>query len=462
MLFTDEFLLQSQTAKDLYNEVKKLPIIDYHNHLSAQEIYENKAYGDITEMWLKYDHYKWRLMRFSGVNEQFITGKCGSLERFVKFAESLERAYLNPLYHWSHMELKQYFNIDQTLTLKNATELYSSIMSNLNENPRGPYDLLKEMNVEALCTTDGVNDSLEFHDLINKDNTYDITVLPTFRPDALVNASLDHFDRELKLLEKNTGITISGITSLTKALSLRLDYFAEKGCRLADHGISELRYIEVTKENASLILKKRILGDTLQKDEQAKLSVYLLKFFLKEYARRGWMCQYHMGALRNANQVMFKKLGRDAGFDSISGSDYIEDLNQLLSDVSSHYELPRMVLYNLNPRDNEAIASICGNFSLGAEGKIQFGASWWFNDHYKGIVDHLETFGTYLNLDKFIGMLTDSRSYTSFVRHDYFRRIMCNFLANKIELGFIPNDFDYVKELAKNISYNNVKKYLSL
>lgn len=462
MFVNDDFLLQSGLAKELYKEIKDLPIIDFHNHLPPRDIYKNDPYTNIADMWLAHDHYKWRLMRNSGIDEEFITGDGDPKDKFFSYVASLERAYMNPLHHWSHMELKEYFNITDVLTTDNAEDIYQQANEFLESTTVGPRELLEQKQVEVLCTTDDLNDDLEFHKLIRDDKTFDIQVLPTFRPDSLFMFNDASFFDVITLLEKNTSITISGITTLATALSKRLDYFNVNGCKVADHGLSELHYVQVSKSDASKILKKRLMKYELSPLEVAKLTNYLLKFFIKEYAIRDMVCQIHIGALRNTNERMFKQVGKDSGYDSLSGSNYINDLNELLNEIHSHYPLPKMILFNLNPRDNEALASLCGNFSCQTPGKVQLGAAWWFNDHLRGITNQLATFSEYLNLSTFVGMLTDSRSFLSFVRHDYFRRILCNFVVDNVQKGLIPNDMEHLKQLVRDIAYYNSKSYFNL
>jgi glucuronate isomerase len=461
MFIDDTFLLQSDLAITLYQDIKDLPIIDYHNHLSPREIFKNEPYTDITDLWLAHDHYKWRLMRASGIDEHYITGDASNKEKFMMFAKALEMAYLNPLYHWSHMELKVYFGITEVVTTDNAEDMYNQANRYLHENQIGPRELLEMRHVEALCTTDDLNDDLEFHRLI-KDDDCSFRVLPTFRPDSLFRFNDDSFFDVITLLEKNTSTTITGITTLALALSKRLDFFQANGCVTADHGFTTLNDVPVTKKEASAILKKRLMHGVLTATEVDQLTIYLLMFFIKEYGLRGIVCQLHIGALRNTNERMFQKLGRDAGYDSISDYDYINDLNQLLSKISHHFELPKMIIYNLHPKDNEALASLCANFSSDYPGKIQLGAAWWFNDTYRGILRQIEAFSEYLNLSTMVGMLTDSRSFLSFVRHDYYRRILANYIATKVEEGQIPNNRDQMVNMLRKISYDNSEHYFNL
>lgn len=456
MFINDDFLLQSELAVKLYKSIRELPIIDFHNHLDPKEIYENLPYTNISNIWLDHDHYKWRLMRNSGIDEDLITGKANVEDKFSAFTKALEGAFMNPLHHWSHMELKQYFGIEDVLTSANASAIYKKANMILAENPRGPRDFLDEMSVEIVCTTDDLLSDLKYHKLIKEDKNISLKVLPTFRPDRLLKTWDDDFLVVITELEKLTRTTITGISTLTQSLSMRLDYFQEMGCMFSDHGLSNINYHQVSKKQASEILKRRLLNQQVSIGEAEMLQIYILQFLIKEYGRRNIACQFHIGALRNQNQRMFKKIGKDTGYDSISNYNYIEDVNNLLSDCGLHFDLPQIIVFNLNPKDNEAIASLCGNFSAGAPGKIQLGAPWWFNDHHNGIKRHLDVYSEYLNISYFKGMLTDSRSYLSFVRHDYFRRILANYVSEKVHQGIIPKNMNSMIKLVSNISYYNI------
>ena len=458
----DSFLLESDLAKELYDSVKDLPIIDVHTEISPRAIYKNVPYENLTQLWLKNDHYKWRLMRNSGVLEYQITGDDSDLHKFQAYAGALERAYLNPLHHWSHMELESFFGIDVLLTKNTAEEIYQTVETALQENETGPRDLLAKAKVEVLFTNEDVNDDLEFHKLIKDDKSFEFQVLPIFRPDKMLDINSDDFLTVITLLEKNTSTTISGITTLATALSKRLDYFNVNGCSVANHHISEMMYFEVSKSEASKILKKRLMEYQLTTKEEHQFRLYLLKFFLKEYAIRDMVCQLHIGALHNANTRMHKQVDQNGGYDAISTHSFVNELNQLLSEIHSHYPLPKLVIYHLNPSDNEAVASLCGNFSCEHPGKIQFGGAWWFNNHEQGITNQLTTYGYYLNLATYTGMPSNAKTETSMVRHDYFRRILANTIAFHVETGRIPNDKDNLIKLMQDIAYNNRKHYYNL
>lgn len=461
-MVNDDFLLQNELGKQLYQETKNLPIIDFYNQLSARAIFKNEPFKNITKMWLDGDRYKWRLMRMSGIEENLITGDANDLEKFKAYAFALETAYLNPLYHWSHMALARFFGITDDLTSSIAEEVYNKANDYLENNEIGPRELLEFAKVETLFTSDDFNDDLEFHKLINSDNTFNTKVLPTFCPDSLFEINSDSFFDVITLLEKNTQTTISGVTTLATAISKRLDYFNVNGCTVAEHSISNLVYEVVTRSEASKILKKRLMQYQVTEHESNQLKIYLMKFFIKEYAIRDMVCQLHVGVSRDNNERMFKTLGSKSGYDSISDTSFVDGLNHLLNEIHSHYPLPKMILFNLNPRDNEAIASLCGNFSCKIPGKIQLGAAWWFNNHLQGITDHLDVFGTYLNLSTFVGTVIDSSSFLSLVRHDYYRRVLCNYLGAKADQGLLPNSLPRLIKLVQDISYNNSKQYFNL
>ncbi|MGS0972449.1 MAG: glucuronate isomerase [Candidatus Izemoplasmataceae bacterium] len=462
MFITDDFCLQSDLAITLYESIKDAPIIDYHNHLSAEEIYKNRPYENITDIWLKHDHYKWRLMRASGIDEEYITGNASKKDKFLMYAKALENAYMNPLYHWSHMELKEYFGIIETLTSKNAKDIYEKINHYLETHEIGPRELLQQCNVETLCTTDDLNDNLSFHRQLGNEKHFDMKVLPTFRPDSLFHFNNQLFFNVISALETNTSIVIKDIDSLKTALSLRLDFFEQHHTFIADHGLTTLNYVSVSDEEASVIFQKRLEKHLLSSEDTNKLTVYLLTFFITEYASRGLVCQLHIGALRNTNEKMYKRIGSDTGYDSLSDNNYINDLNALFSEIEIQHTLPKMILYNLHPKDNETLASLCGNFTSVSPGKIQLGPAWWFNDNIRGIIKQIEAYSEYLNLDTMIGMTTDSRSFLSFVRHDYYRRILTNYIANQVLLGHIPNDKEKLERLISHISYYNSKTYFNL
>jgi len=460
-MIDNDFLLQNEVAKEIYNNIKDLPIIDYHNHLSPLEIYENKPFDNITNMWLQHDHYKWRLMRFSGIKEENITNINNKFEAFSSFVKSIEKAYLNPLYYWSHMELKTFFNVNEYLTRENTKEIYEKANRYLKNHPKGPRELLKDLKVEALCTTDDLNDDLKYHELLEKDPNFSIKVLPTFRPDKLFSFDTQIFEENIIKLEEKTSIKVIDLNSLEKALSIRLDFFENHSCQLADHGISYFKYHQTSFDQANEIFLKRYNNLSLTILEIEILNSYLLGFFLNEYSLRNWTVQYHIGASRNNNTIGYENIGVDSGYDSITNHHFVDDFNRFLNDINTKCTLPRIIIYPLNSASYEATAAMCANFSEGLKGKIQLGAAWWFLDNKRGIEKQLNIFAEFLNLNYFIGMVTDSRSFLSFVRHDYFRRILASFLAEKVEKGLIPKNMKKIAELAQNISYNNTKNFIN-
>lgn len=440
----DNILLNNPTSKMLYEEIKNVPIIDYHNHLSAKEIYENTPFTNISHMWLDHDHYKWRLMRFSG----FQTHHGNDYERFHNYIKALEFAYGNPLLIWSQMELKEVFGISLAITSENSLAIYELANTYLNKHSIGPRELLEKFNVKALCTTNDLLEDLRYHQLLHKEN-YAIKVLPTFRPDRLFT-----FDSEVLFkLEEQTNIKIHTISDLKNALRKRMDYFEQAGCKLADHGITQFRYEMISDTEA----EERFAF----KSDATLLRGYLLKFLFEEYSKRNWTVQLHIGALRNQNDQGFIEYGVDSGYDSISGDNFTKDLNAFFNDCNNQFAIPRTIVYPLNPNHYEEVASICGNFST-IDGHLQLGAAWWMNDHVEGIQKQLEVFMNYLNISKALGMLTDSRSFLSFVRHDYYRRILCNFIGDKVEQGLIPNHTKRLIKVVTDIAYNNSRNYLQL
>ncbi len=459
-MFDNNFLLQNETAKELYKTIKNLPIIDYHNHLNPQEIYENRHFTNIADMWLKDDHYKWRLMRFSGVDEDNITNFKDKYKAFLSYAETIEKAYLNPLYFWSHMELKEFFEIDKLLSKETAKEIYDEANDYLRLHPKGPKELLTELKVETLCTTDDLNSDLKYHQLLEEDKTFKVNVLPTFRPDNLFTFDELLFEKTIIKLENIMEFKINSLALLEKALNQRLNYFDKHRCQLADHGISLFKYQHTTFMEANAIYQKRYSNQKLSLLEIERLNSYLLSFFLNEYSLRNWTVQYHLGASRDNNTVGLINSGKDSGYDSINTHQFIDDFNAFLNDNNEKCTLPRIIIYPLNSALYEATAAMCANFSKGLIGKIQLGAAWWFLDNKRGIERQLSVFAEFLNLNYFIGMVTDSRSFLSFVRHDYFRRILANFIGKKVEEGLIPYEIEKLNDLVKNIAYQNSKNFL--
>ena len=414
-IINDDFILGNKTAKELYNNVKDLPIIDYHCHLDPKLIAMDYKFDNLGELLLGGDHYKWRMMRSFGVDEKFVTGNATFKEKFKAFAKALEYAIGNPLYHWTHLELKRYFGIDEALTEENADEIYEKCTALLRTDDFSARNLIKNSNVEVVCTTDDPIDTLEYHDQI-KASGFSVKVLPAFRPDKAVNIHKETF---LPYIEK-TGVKT--YEELKAWLSSRLDFFHEKGCRLSDHGLD---FVPYTLGDASAIFDKALNGASLSKDEIDAYMTDLLVFFGKEYAKRGWCMQIHVGAIRNNNTRMYKLLGPDTGYDSIAETNLGENLARLLDALEQDNALPKTILYSLNPKDNYVLATLMGCFQGSeARGKLQLGSGWWFNDQKDGMEEQLKALGNLGVLGTFVGMLTDSRSFVSYTRHDYFRRIL--------------------------------------
>lgn len=456
-----DFLLENETAITLYHEfAKDMPIFDYHNHLNPQEIYEDKKFSNIAELWLGGDHYKWRVLRSNGITEEFITGDKSHYEKFLAFANTIPYTIGNPMYHWTHLELQRYFNIHTLLSGETAKEIYDECNRQLERADFSVRNLLRRSNVKALCTTDDPMDDLKFHKLLQEEN-FEIQVLPTFRPDNLVHIEKAGFlpcIQDMKAL----GYEVNHIDDILKFLRDRIEYFNEVGCKISDHGLDQVMYLEATKEEVDKILKKALLNQMLSFDDLRKYKGYLLSNLGKEYEKLGWVMQYHIGPMRNNATRMFATLGGDKGFDSINDGAVAVDLSRLLDSMDVSNQLPKTVLYCLNPSDNSVLASMLGNFqSGGIVGKIQFGSGWWFMDTKKGMIEQLGDLASMGLLSRFVGMLTDSRSFLSFPRHEYFRRILCNEIGKLVENGEYPANMGVLKEIVQDICYNNINNYMN-
>lgn len=457
----EEFLLSTPTARKLYHEyAEQMPILDYHCHINPREIAEDRKFDNITQVWLGGDHYKWRQMRSNGVEEYYITGAASDREKFQKWAETLELAIGNPLYHWSHLELKRYFGYEGHLNGETAEEVWQLCNQKLAQADMSVRNLIRRSGVTLLCTTDDPADSLEWHQMLAKDETFEVQVLPAWRPDKAMNLEKPDYTEYLKQLEQASGVCIDSFAALKRALINRMEYFAEQGCRVSDHGLDYVMYVPVTEEEAETIFAKRLSNQALTEAEIEKFKTAFMLFAGKEYHRLGWIMQLHYGCKRNNNSTMFKKLGPDTGYDSIGDTassamtaDFLNELNQ--SDA-----LPKTILYSLNPNDNAAIGTIIGCFQdASAIGKLQQGSAWWFNDHKNGMTDQLISLANLGLLGNFIGMLTDSRSFLSYTRHEYFRRILCELIGSWVENGEYPEDYRVLERIVKGISYNNAVRY---
>ncbi|PKM69021.1 MAG: glucuronate isomerase [Firmicutes bacterium HGW-Firmicutes-2] len=466
--FMDEnFLLTNDTAINLYhNYAKDMPIFDYHCHLSAREIAENKSYKNMTEIWLGGDHYKWRVMRSNGVLEASITGHAPDEDKFMAFAEALPYAIGNPMYHWAHLELKRYFDIEEQLDKSTAEKIWEKCNERLKTDAFTSKALITRSNVDVICTTDDPIDNLAYHKIIKEDDAFDTKVLPTFRPDKGIHIHLETFLPWLKQLESIVGYGITSLALLFKALEERIAYFHDHGCRLSDHALDEVQYEalkNVTLEEGEAIFKKALRGGTLTHDEVVRYKSLVMNQLGKLYAKKDWTMQLHIGALRNNNTRMHKEVGPDTGFDSINDTVFARALSDLLNDLDTTDELPKTIIYVLNPRDNYVIATMIGNFQGGGiAGKIQFGSGWWFCDQKDGMIDQMKALAQLGLISRFVGMLTDSRSFLSYVRHEYFRRILCNLFGEWVENGEYPNNQEFLGHMIQDICYNNAKAYFGI
>jgi glucuronate isomerase len=460
---TDDFLLQSKTAKILYNDyAANQPIIDFHSHIPPKEVAEDKTFKNLTQIWLAGDHYKWRAMRALGIDETYITGSAGDREKFMKWSEAVPGTARNPLFHWTHLELKRYFGIDELLTPDTADEIYEACNQQLSQGENSALGLLSKMNVEVVGTTDDPVDDLGFHRL-HKESDSDISMHPTFRPDPVYAFhDPESWNRYIDQLETVSNISISSLDELYDALSNRIDFFESMGCRLSDHGLSKLPDKPDDYLNKEKIFKKIREGKPLDTHEQDALTFHILIFLGKSYHKLGWTQQFHLGPFRNTNTRLFEKLGRDTGFDSIGDFRQGEALQAFLDELDQTDELSKTILYNLNPADNALFATMAGNFNDGTvRGKVQHGPAWWFLDQKDGIEDQLNCLSRLNLLSTSVGMLTDSRSFLSYPRHEYFRRILCNLIGDDVENGELPADLNWLGNMISDICYNNAKQYFN-
>jgi glucuronate isomerase len=458
-----DFLLNNETAQKLYNNIaKELPIHDFHCHLDPQEIWENKSFENMTQVWLAGDHYKWRAMRLNGVNEELITGDSSDWEKFEAWAQTVPNLIGNPLYHWTHMELKTFFHVDKRLSPETAREIWNECNEKLQQPDFKPRKFVERSKVQFIGTTDDPTSKLQYHKLLKSDQTFKTEIAPTFRPDGALFLEKPTFHEWIKKLEEVSGQQVTSIDGLLNAMQQRIDYFNEMGCRASDHGLTQLVFKDVSKDVAGKVFEKRYNDETLTNEDIVNYQSFLLFELGKMYAEKKWVMQLHIGATRNNNTKMFRALGADAGFDSIGDASIAEDLSRFLDALDQNNSLPKTVLYNLNPRDNYVLATMTGNFyEAGIPAKIQFGSAWWFNDHIDGMEKQLKDLGNLGALSHFIGMLTDSRSLLSFVRHDYFRRILCNLIGEWVEEGKAPNDELLLQRMIRNIGYDNAESYFT-
>lgn len=460
---TEDFLLESEPARALYHEyAAALPIIDYHCHLIPEEIATNKRWENITQIWLYGDHYKWRAMRTAGIDERFCTGDATDWEKFEQYAAVMPKALRNPLYHWSHLELKRYFGVSgKLLGPDTAKSIYEQCNEVINSPEFSCRSLMQKSKVEVVCTTDDPVDSLEHHIAIANDRSFNTQVLPTWRPDkawAVDKPAL--FLAWLERLESATGCSIATLEEFLKALQKRHDFFEANGCRLSDRGLETIYAEECTQSEAAGIFLKVRSGKALSAAKALQFKSYMLHELAVMDAEKGWTQQLHYGALRSANTAMLRRVGPDSGFDSIGDWPVAESMARHFDRLAQIERLPKTIIYNLNPRDNELVATMIGNFQDGkTAGKMQFGSGWWFLDQFDGMRRQIEALSQLGLLSQFVGMLTDSRSFLSYTRHEYFRRLLCNILGDEIHRGLLPNDLPLVGAMVKEICYFNARRY---
>lgn len=457
------FLLETDSARELYHDyAENMPIIDYHNHLDPKDIATDRQFKNLTEAWLHGDHYKWRAMRTYGVSEKYITGDADDPQKFLKWSEVVPHTVRNPLYHWTHMELLRYFGISDLLTPQTAASIYTHATDQLSNTSHSVQGLLDQVGVQVVCTTDDPADDLKWHQ-IHANREHHIKMIPCFRPDRFYDFR-DHlaYSGYLEKLELVSGTKITTFDGLLEVAFARMDYFHAHGCRISDHGLTHLPLPSSSVEQPAKMFAKFLTGHILSLPEKEHLTFIILSELCKRYHELGWVQQFHLGAIRSNCSIQLKRIGVDAGFDSIGDYPQAERLSHFLDHLEAQDRLARTILYNLNPSDNEVFATMAGNFNDGSSrGKVQLGAAWWFQDQKDGIEKNLETLSNYGLLSTSLGMLTDSRSFLSFPRHDYYRRILCNLLGNDIKKGLIPADIKYLGQLVQNLAYFNTKNYFN-
>ncbi|TSB45415.1 glucuronate isomerase [Alkalicoccobacillus porphyridii] len=458
----DDFLLTNAPAKRLYHEfAKDKPILDYHCHVSPHEIADDRRYNNISEVWLHGDHYKWRAMRALGIDEDYVTGNKSDKDKFLKWAEAVPHTMGNPLYHWTHLELKRYFGVDELLNQDSAERIWTEVNERLQDKEMSTRGIIEQSNVHVICTTDDPIDSLESHKkLAAESGNFKTKVYPAFRPDKVLAITTEPFLSYIKKLSEASQVEITSYQQLLKALEERADFFHAAGCRLSDHGIDTVPYKQVTESEAANVFEKALNGSNITADEELSYQAYTMQFLGRLYHKHGWTMQLHLGAARNNNSRMFKQLGADTGFDSMGDAPIAESLNGFLNELEKTNELPKSIIYTVNPIYNEVIATAIGNFqSSGTKGKIQFGSGWWFNDQKDGMIKQLKDLSNIGLLSTFVGMLTDSRSFLSYTRHEYFRRVLCDLVGGWIEAGEAPEDYEWIGQMIENICYHNAEQY---
>lgn len=457
----EDFLLSTETAKKLYHQyAEPMPIIDYHCHLSPREIYEDRKFENITQVWLGGDHYKWRQMRSNGVEEAYITGDAPDWEKFLKWTGTLELAIGNPLYHWSHLELKRYFGYEGCLNRDTAQEVWTLCNRKLQQDDMSVRSLIEKSNVKVICTTDDPADSLEWHQMLKEDEGFPVQVLPTWRPHRAMNLEKKDYLDYLGMLEQAGGSSIKSYGDLLEILKKRMESFAETGRRISDHGLKYVMYAPAGEKELEEIFQKRLAGGVISKEEEKKFKTGFMLAIAREYYKKVWVMQLHYGCRRDNNTKQYKKLGPDTGYDCISNYAPAAEMAGFLDCLDQTGELPKTILYSLNPIDNAVIGTMLGCSQSGeAVGKIQQGSAWWFNDHKTGMEEQMTSLANLGLLANFVGMLTDSRSFLSYTRHEYFRRILCNLMGRWVENGEYPEDYRTLKRMVEGISYDNAVRY---
>ena len=455
-----DFLLSTDMAKTLYHQyAETMPVLDYHCHINPQEIYEDRKFDNITQVWLGSDHYKWRQMRTNGVDEKYVTGDGSDREKFQAWAETMPKLIGNPLYHWSHLELRRYFGYDGYLNGDTAEEVWNLCNAKLQEDSMTVRGLIKQSGVTLICTTDDPVDTLEWHQKIAADDTFDVQVLPAWRPDKAMNVEKPTFAPYIAQLSQVSGIAVTDLASLKDALKNRMEYFAANGCSVSDHALEYVMYAPASDEEVDAILKRGLKGEAISKEDELKYKTAFMLFVARQYAKMNWVMQIHYGCKRDNNAYMFEKLGADTGYDCINNYAPSAQMADFLNELSATGDIPKTILYSLNPNDNASIASIIGCFQGDVPGKIQQGSAWWFNDHKLGMIEQMSELANLGCLGNFVGMLTDSRSFLSYTRHEYFRRILCELFGSWVENGEYPADMKALESMVRGISYNNAVKY---
>ncbi len=455
-----DFLLSTEMSQTLYHQfAENMPILDYHCHINPQEIYEDRKFENITQVWLGGDHYKWRQMRSNGVDEKYITGDGTDREKFQAWAETMPKLIGNPLYHWSHLELRRYFGYEGYLNGDTAEEVWNLCNAKLQEDSMTVRNIIKQSGVTLICTTDDPVDSLEWHKKIAEDPTFDVQVLPAWRPDKAMNVEKPTYGEYIAQLSKVSGVEVKDFASLKEALKNRMAFFASMGCCVSDHALEYVMYVPASDAEVDAILQKGLRGEAISKEEELKYKTAYMLFVAREYVKLGWVMQIHYGCKRDNNAYMFEQLGPDTGYDCINNYAPSAQMADFLNALSATNDIPKTILYSLNPNDNASIGSIIGCFQGDVPGKIQQGSAWWFNDHKIGMTEQITSLANLGCLGNFVGMLTDSRSFLSYTRHEYFRRILCDIFGTWVENGEYPADMKALEELVKGICYNNAVKY---